>query len=73
METSWSGVGSWHLTAASAIFCPPSEQSTRYVLFGAIRELCPFANKPVRFAKFNVRFASWFQFANGKKFCLRTR
>ena len=33
-------------------------------MFRPICKLCPFA-------KFNVRFASWFQFANGKDFCKR--
>ena len=37
-------------------------------MFRPIRALCPFANMPVRFAKFIARIANWFQFANGKKF-----
>lgn len=37
-------------------------------MFRPIRELCQFANMPERFAKFIVRFANRFQFANGKKF-----
>ena len=35
-------------------------------MFRPIRELCPFAN-------FNGRFASWFQFANGRDFYERPK